>query len=80
MVGIIGYGAIVSKLAYRLYNGFGSKILYYDPYIPQDDPNVQSVNAKLVSITELMQESDMKQFILLQLKIRNNIYGKRNLL
>ncbi|MFX0205644.1 MAG: NAD(P)-dependent oxidoreductase [Candidatus Hodarchaeota archaeon] len=58
-IGIIGLGAIGSRVAQRLYNGFGSKILYYDPYVPADHKIVIETNAKPVSLETLMKESDM---------------------
>lgn len=58
-IGVIGFGAIGSRVATRLYHGFGSKILYYDPYISDNDPTVASVQAKSVSLSELMSTADM---------------------
>lgn len=58
-IGIIGFGAIGSRVAYRLYHGFGSKILYYDPYIPQNDPKIQNTQAQAVTLEDLMKNSDM---------------------
>ncbi|MFX0016487.1 MAG: NAD(P)-dependent oxidoreductase [Promethearchaeota archaeon] len=59
IIGIIGFGAIGSRVAYRLSKGFGSKILYFDPYVPEDDKVVLETRAKSVSLETLMKESDM---------------------
>ncbi|MFW9928383.1 MAG: NAD(P)-dependent oxidoreductase [Candidatus Thorarchaeota archaeon] len=58
-IGIIGFGAIGSRVAKRLHLGFGSKILYHDPYVPEDDPVVKLTNATSVNLQELMKSSDM---------------------
>lgn len=58
-IGIIGFGAIGQRVAKRLHNGFGSKIVYYDPYIPEDHPVVIETNAKAAPLQNLMKMSDM---------------------
>ena len=58
-IGIIGFGAIGSKVAKRLYHGFGSKIIYYDPYILETDAVVIATAARLVSLEELLSTADM---------------------
>ncbi|MFX0091806.1 MAG: NAD(P)-dependent oxidoreductase [Candidatus Hodarchaeota archaeon] len=58
-IGIIGFGAIGSKVAKRLALGFGSKILYYDPYVPENHPIALETNAKKVNLETLLKESDM---------------------
>lgn len=58
-IGIIGFGAIGQRVAKRLYNGFGSKILYFDPYISEEHPVVIETNAEKVSLDILMRTSDM---------------------
>ena len=58
-IGVIGFGAIGSRVAQRLHYGFGSKIIYYDPYIPQDSLLVQSTKATSVSLEELLSTADM---------------------
>jgi D-3-phosphoglycerate dehydrogenase len=58
-IGIIGFGAIGSRVAQRLHNGFGSKILYRDPYVPKDHEIVIKTHAEPVSLETLMKESDM---------------------
>ncbi|MHA2075009.1 MAG: NAD(P)-dependent oxidoreductase, partial [Candidatus Hodarchaeales archaeon] len=58
-IGVIGFGAIGQRVAKRLHNGFGSKIVYYDPYIPDDHPVVIETKAKAESLQNLMKNSDM---------------------
>ncbi|MFX1255557.1 MAG: NAD(P)-dependent oxidoreductase [Promethearchaeota archaeon] len=58
-IGIIGFGAIGSRVAKRLFLGFGSKILYYDPYVPENHPTVVETQAKRVNLDILLKESDM---------------------
>ncbi len=58
-IGIIGMGAIGSRVAKRLALGFGSKIIYYDPYVSIDNPIVHETKAKAVDLHTLMKESDM---------------------
>ncbi len=58
-IGIIGFGAIGQRVAKRLHNGFGSKIIYYDPYISEDHPAVIDTNANAVPLQNLMKMSDM---------------------
>ncbi|MHA2224643.1 MAG: NAD(P)-dependent oxidoreductase [Candidatus Hodarchaeales archaeon] len=58
-IGIVGFGAIGQRVARRLHNGFGSKILYSDPYVSENHLIVKETNAKKVELERLMQESDM---------------------
>lgn len=59
IIGIIGFGAIGQRVAQRLYNGFGTNLLYFDPYIPENHSIVLETNAKKVPLDTLMKESDM---------------------
>ena len=58
-IGIIGFGAIGSRVAFRLHKGFGSKILYFDPFVPENHKDVIETKAKNVSLETLMKTSDM---------------------
>ncbi len=55
VVGLIGGGAIASKVAHMLH-GFGAKVLIYDPYIP--DEKILSMNCQPVGLDTLLKESD----------------------
>jgi D-3-phosphoglycerate dehydrogenase len=54
--GIIGFGH-VGQLVAGLLSGFKSEILAYDPYVPKDV--AVSYGAKLVSLEDLMKDSDI---------------------
>jgi D-3-phosphoglycerate dehydrogenase len=57
-VGIIGFGAIGYRVAKRL-NGFGSKVLVYDPFVKKNDPRLKEVKGVLLTnLGHLMKESD----------------------
>ena len=58
-IGIVGFGQIGQRVAKRLHNGFGTKILYFDPYVPSDHPVVNQTKATSVSLESLMKSSDM---------------------
>ena len=55
-VGIIGVGRIGQNVAKRL-GAWGMKVLGYDPYVKQE--TVASVGVKMVSLEELLQQSDL---------------------
>jgi len=55
VVGLIGGGAIASKVA-RMLHGFGAKVLIYDPYIPGE--KIRSMNCQPVDLDTLLKESD----------------------
>jgi D-3-phosphoglycerate dehydrogenase len=54
--GIIGLGEIGRKVAQRL-SGFETRLLGYDPFVSQAD--VEALGVRLVSLDELMAQSDM---------------------
>ncbi len=58
-IGIIGFGQIGQRVAKRLHLGFGSKIIYYDPYIDSNHLVVKETLAQAVELEELMKESDL---------------------
>ena len=55
-VGIIGVGRIGQNVAKRL-DAWGMKVLGYDPYVRQE--TVASVGVKMVSLEELLRQSDL---------------------
>ncbi len=55
-VGIIGVGRIGQNVAKRL-GAWGMKVLGYDPYVKQE--TVASLGVKMVSLEELLQQSDL---------------------
>lgn len=57
-VGLIGFGNIGSRVAEILINGFGSKVLVYDPYV--DPERIKSVGAHpMESLEKLLESSDI---------------------
>ncbi|MFC6177654.1 phosphoglycerate dehydrogenase [Companilactobacillus huachuanensis] len=56
-IGIIGFGAIGKTVA-RIATGFKMKILAYDPFINLDEIDEDDFQAKLVTMDELLKESD----------------------
>lgn len=57
VVGIIGFGNIGSRVAEILVKGFGSKVLAYDPYVPEE--RIKSVGAIPADLEELLASSDV---------------------
>ncbi|EHR49622.1 phosphoglycerate dehydrogenase-like oxidoreductase [Saccharomonospora marina XMU15] len=53
-VGLVGYGAIGSRVA-RLLAAFGAKVLAYDPYVGEDD--VEPGITRLTDLAELLRQS-----------------------
>lgn len=56
-LGIIGLGRIGSAVARRGVKGFGMKVIYYDPVV-KNSPLDQELGAKVVSLEQLLKESD----------------------
>lgn len=58
--GIVGIGAVGSRVASRLHRGFGvKKIIYYDPYVDPSNPVVEELGGKPVDLDSLMAASDV---------------------
>jgi D-3-phosphoglycerate dehydrogenase / 2-oxoglutarate reductase len=55
-VGLIGYGAIGSRVA-RMLSGFGAHVLVHDPYLTPDALKDANVAAELVELDELLRRS-----------------------
>ena len=56
-IGIIGLGAIGSRMAHFAKRAFNMEVLTYDPYITE--ARAQQFNAKLVDLETLLKESDI---------------------
>ncbi len=56
-IGIVGLGAIGSRMAQFATQGFNMKVLAYDPYITE--ARAQQFNARLVDLETLFRESDI---------------------
>ncbi|MBO3802147.1 MAG: D-isomer specific 2-hydroxyacid dehydrogenase family protein [Thermoproteota archaeon] len=57
-VGIVGFGNIGSRVAEILMNGFGTKVVAYDPYVPKEKMETLGVTP-MINITELISKSDI---------------------
>ena len=57
VVGVIGFGNIGSRVAEILVRGFGSRVLAYDPYVPEE--RIKSVGAIPADLEELLASSDV---------------------
>jgi D-3-phosphoglycerate dehydrogenase len=55
-LGILGLGAVGSRLASMAYNGFNMKILAYDPYV--NHQYAKKHNVQLVNLSELLRKAD----------------------
>lgn len=55
-VGLVGFGKIPRKLAYKLQTALGMKVLAYDPYLSEE--SAKEAEVAKVDLPELMRESD----------------------
>jgi phosphoglycerate dehydrogenase-like enzyme len=75
-VGIIGVGRIGQNVAKRL-GAWGMKILGYDPYVTQG--TVASLGIKMVSLDELLKESDLVTLHVVLTRETRGMIGMREL-
>ena len=75
-VGIIGVGRIGQNVAKRL-GAWGMKILGYDPYVTQE--TVISLGIKMVSLDELLKESDLVTLHVVLTRETRGMIGMREL-
>ncbi|MCZ6866948.1 MAG: 2-hydroxyacid dehydrogenase [Chloroflexi bacterium] len=57
-VGIVGFGNIGRQVARRL-RAFDALIQYYDPFVSPTEPDVKALDARPVSLEELLKTSDV---------------------
>lgn len=57
-VGLIGFGTIARLVAKKL-QGWDVDIVVYDPYVPDNDPDLAKYNCRKVELSELMKTSDL---------------------
>ena len=70
-VGLIGFGAIGRKVAKMVNGGFGSKVLVYDPYIPEE-VKAQYPDYEFVDLDTLLSNAD---FVSLHVKYTKESAG-----
>jgi D-3-phosphoglycerate dehydrogenase len=75
-VGIIGLGRIGQQVAKRL-GAWGMKLLGYDPYVSQE--TVTAMGVKMVSMDELLRESDVVTLHVVLTKETRGMIGLREL-
>lgn len=73
-VGIVGVGRIGKNVAKRL-GGWEMRLLGYDPYVPQK--SVAPLGVKMVSLEELLRESDVVTFHVVLTKETRGMIGLR---
>ncbi len=56
-LGLVGFGAIGSKVAKIMHDGFGSQVLIYDPYIP-DEVKAKYPDYTFTTLEEVLSQSD----------------------
>jgi phosphoglycerate dehydrogenase-like enzyme len=75
-VGIIGVGRIGQNVAKRL-DGWGMKILGYDPYVKQE--TVAALGVKMVGLEELLREADVVTLHVVLTRETRGMIGMREL-
>jgi D-3-phosphoglycerate dehydrogenase len=75
-VGIIGVGRIGQNVAKRL-GAWGMKVLGYDPYVKQE--TVATLGVKMVSLDELLKESDLVTLHVVLTRETRGMIGMREL-
>ena len=75
-IGIIGVGRIGQNVAKRL-GAWGMKVLGYDPYVSQE--SVGDLGIKMVSLDELLQESDLVTLHVVLTRETRDMIGIREL-
>lgn len=73
-LGLFGFGTAGKELYKIVKNGFGTKVLVYDPYISEEAVNKYDV--KSVSFTELLKESDIISIHSKLTRETNHIFDK----
>jgi phosphoglycerate dehydrogenase-like enzyme len=73
-IGIIGVGRIGQNVAKRL-GAWGVKLLGYDPYVKQE--TVADLGIKMVSLEELLQQSDLATLHVVLTRETRNMLGMR---
>lgn len=53
-IGLVGFGAVGRKVAQRLYDGFGARVVVHDPFVEQFPPNVEPLE-----LDDLFAQSDV---------------------
>lgn len=71
-VGLIGFGNIARRVA-KFLNAFDCNIVFYDPNVKEDDPQVVEYKARKVELDELMSTAD---FISLHARPNKVILGR----
>lgn len=77
-VGLVGFGGIARKLAKRLVNGFGSRVLSYDPYLP--DELIKKYGVEPVKMDELLAQSDIVSLHVALTDDTKNLFGMKQFL
>jgi len=76
-VGVVGFGVIGIAVAYAFHHR-GCRILYYDP-APRDAKAAEAVSAELVTLDELLRDSDVVTLHVPLLPATQGLIGRREL-